>query len=51
MESMVAVLLVLLLGFWVVGLIRKIGGCLIHLLLLVAGMVMAAYLLASVLGS
>lgn len=27
----------LLMVVWIVGLIRKVGGCLIHLLLLVAG--------------
>ncbi|MFQ5945598.1 MAG: hypothetical protein ACE5NC_05030 [Anaerolineae bacterium] len=49
MESLVGLLLFVLLGLWVLGLIRKIGGCLIHVLLLIAGVVMAGYLFASVL--
>ncbi len=49
-ESIVGLLLVVLLGLWILGLIRRIGGCLIHLLLLIAGLILAVYLLASVLG-
>lgn len=50
LESFVGLVLLVLLGLWALGLIRRIGGCLIHLLLLVAGLVLAGYLLAAVLG-
>jgi len=32
---------------WLFGLIKKIGGCLIHLLLLGAGLVLLAYIISA----
>lgn len=40
----VAGLVIFLVLAWVIALIRKVGGCLIHLLLLGAGMVLLVYL-------
>jgi hypothetical protein len=34
---------------WLFGLIKKIGGCLIHLLLLGAGLVLLAYIVSALL--
>ena len=36
-NSLIIVAVLALAGFWLLGLVRKIGGCLIHLLLLGAG--------------
>jgi hypothetical protein len=40
----VAGLVIFLVLAWVIALIRKVGGCLIHLLLLGAGLVLLVYL-------
>lgn len=40
----VAVLVLFLVVGWVIAVVRKIGGCLIHLLLLGAGLVLLIYL-------
>lgn len=40
----VAGLVIFLVLAWVIALTRKVGGCLIHLLLLGAGMVLLVYL-------
>ncbi len=40
----VAVLVVFLVLFWVIALIKKVGGCLIHLMLLGAGLILFLYL-------
>jgi hypothetical protein len=40
----VAFLVVFLILGWVIALTRKIGGCLIHLLLLGAGLILLVYL-------
>jgi hypothetical protein len=34
---------------WLFGLVKKIGGCLIHLLLLGAGLVLLAYIVSALL--
>jgi hypothetical protein len=43
--TVVALILALLLVSWLFALIKKIGGCFIHLLLLGAGLVLLAYIL------
>jgi hypothetical protein len=40
----VAVLVILLIVGWVIALVRKVGGCLIHLMLLAAGLLLFLYL-------
>jgi hypothetical protein len=46
----VGLILALIIGVWVWGLIRKVGGCLIHLLLLLAGFILLVYILSSLSG-
>lgn len=45
-DLIVGAVVFLLLGLWVIGIIRKIGGCLIHLALLAAGLVILYYLVS-----
>jgi len=40
----VGVLVVLLVVGWVIALVRKVGGCLIHLMLVAAGLLLFLYL-------
>ncbi len=54
MESIVPIavglLIALLLLSWLLGMIKKIGGCLIHLLLLGAGLLLFVYIILSFVG-
>lgn len=45
-DLIVGAVVFLLLGLWVIGIIRKIGSCLIHLALLAAGLVILYYLVS-----
>ncbi len=51
MESAITILaglvIAVLVVAWLFGLIKKIGGCLIHLLLLGAGLVLLAYIISA----
>ncbi|MGB5932306.1 MAG: hypothetical protein WBH57_04455 [Anaerolineae bacterium] len=51
MESAITILaglvIAVLIVTWLFGLIKKIGGCLIHLLLLGAGLVLLAYIISA----
>jgi len=44
---LVGLVIVVLIATWLFGLIKKIGGCLIHLLLLGAGLVLLAYIISA----
>lgn len=45
-ELAVGIIVLVLLGIWVVGVVRKIGGCLVHFALLGAGLVILYYLVS-----
>lgn len=49
MEAAIALAIGILLVVWIIGTVRKIAGCFIHLLLLGAGLLLLIYL-ASALG-
>lgn len=54
MESAIVILaalvIVVLIVSWLLGLLKKIGGCLIHLLLLGVGLLLLAYIVSALLG-
>lgn len=47
---LVGLVIAVLIATWLFGVVKKIGGCLIHLLLLGAGLVLLAYIISAFLG-